>query len=42
MRFMKPVVAMAAIGVTMLTMLMMRSRRKADGKRQRRGLRRTR
>ena len=42
MRFMKPVMAMAAVGITMLTMLKMRARRRANGKRQRRGLRRTR
>ena len=42
MRVMKPVVAIAAICATMLTMRIMRSRRKASGMRKRRGLRRAR
>jgi hypothetical protein len=41
MRFMKPVMAIAAICATMLTMMVMRSKR-SGGMRKRRGLRRTR
>ena len=42
MRFMKPVVAIAAICATMLTMRIMRSKRMAGRVRKRRGLRRAR
>jgi hypothetical protein len=42
MRFVKPVMAIAAICATMLTMRMMWSRKAARGKGKRRGLRRAR
>ncbi len=42
MRFVKPVVVLAAICATMLTMRMMLSRKAARGKNKRRGRRRAR